>query len=310
MSVALEGDQLRLVDGSLWVVKGCHHPLDGVVAVPRIFEGRKLKRLHEAREIISRYYRHYERFLPEFGRAVPVVPHNAILEYLTALTAFEKIVKGSSRLYDVALELAELLSECGLKCGLSGSLLGGYHTATSDIDLVCVETGLSSYDCLKSLRELGLIKNITAAEAVEESAAVGELLPGVMHEELLMNKLTQGTFKEVKYTLRVVDCSSEEGVLGPYHHTRREHMVVKLLNTTYKTPAVYDVELLRPHLHEGLKAYLLTYRARLTELPSGTVIKADGLLHLDLERRFVLVSLDDPESVIESLTTCRPLNRA
>lgn len=301
MSAPLEGDQLRLVDGSLWVVKGCYHPPDGIVAVPRLFDGRRVKRLSESYEVVMRYYRHYVRFLPEFGRAVPVVPHHAVLNYLSSFVALGGVVKGVSRLYDVALDLAEILSKCGLTCGLSGSLLGGYYTEASDIDLVCVETGCSSYDCLKSWRRSGLIKNFTAAEASEESAEVSELVPVAVYEELLTDKLTQGVFKRVKYTLRIINCGAEKRLLGPYHYTRREEVILRLLNTAYETPAIYEVELLRPRIYEGLKTYLLTYRARLTELPPGTVIKGVGLLHLDFMRQFALINLDDPKSAVEFL---------
>ncbi len=305
MSSVLEGDQLRLSDGSLWVVKGCYHPPDGIVAVPRLFEGGRFKRLREIQDVLLRYYRHYMRFLPALGRMVPVVPRHAVVEYLSSFEAVRRVSKGVSRLHDVALDLSELLSACGFECGLSGSLLGGYFTQDSDVDLVCTELVTSGYRCLEYMRRSGITKGLTGGEALEEVSSVSELIPSRSHEELLTRKLTQGTFKGVKYTLRVLDCREEGRLLGPYIMTREERVLVRLTSTTYRTPAVYAVELLRPQSFRGLETYLLSYRARLTELPPGTIIKGSGLMHLRLEDKTAVINLDTPESTLEFLTTQR-----
>ncbi|MGC8975930.1 MAG: hypothetical protein ACP5KB_07030 [Thermoprotei archaeon] len=297
--VLVEGDMLRLRDGSLWVVKGCYHPPEGVVAVPRVFEGRKIKRLSEAYLIVWRYYRHYMRFLPELGKVAPVIPHYEIYGCLKSLGGVVRLHENLSRLHDVALDLIKLLSGRGLECGLSGSLLGGYYTEDSDVDLVCVDQLTNSYEVLRELRDSRITENLSLSDALEEALSVSELVPSTHHVRILQRKLTQGKFRGIKYTLRVLDCGEEKEFLGPYDTNIEELVIIKLLSTSHKTPAVYRVSLLRPELARGANAHLISYRARLTELPQGTLIKGRGLIHIRYRDELLLVDFDSPNSFLE-----------
>ncbi|MEO3993618.1 MAG: hypothetical protein QN229_04905 [Desulfurococcaceae archaeon TW002] len=297
----VEGDMIRLRDGSLWVVKGCYHPPEGIVAVLRVFRDRdkKIKKLSSVYGIISRYYRHYMRFLPELGKVVPVIPHYVVSDYLKSLAVVKELSEGLSHLHRVALNLIKLLSSRGLVCGLSGSLLGGYYTQDSDIDLICVEQSLNSYEILKELMKMEIVEHLSWNDALEEVSVVGELVPGNHHVKFLQHKLTQGKFKGIKYTLRILNCGEEKEFLGPYDATLEERVIIKLDSTSYKTPAIYKVSVLRPKLTQNVRTYLISYRARLTELPQGALIAGKGLIHLRLDDRLAVIDFDTPDSFLE-----------
>ncbi len=293
----VEGDILLLRDGSKWIVKGCTHPSYGVIAVPRVVGNMKIKTLSKALNIIRRWYYHLLRFIPEVGRKVPVVSKDLIYRHLKPLrdgVPGSTYVKGPRELVRAAFELITLLkNRCGLKCGVTGGLLGGYAGRGSDIDLICLDYN-NSFECLSKLRLEGLLLPISYEAFISEACSVKEL----MNEDYLIllagSRLTQGLFKGFKYTLRMVNCCREKGVRGPYVYSYRTHLLLRILSSDYRTPSIYEAELLKP-VHSTLK--LITYRVRLTELPVNTIIDAEGNIYIR-EDGVRVVSLDTASSRI------------
>ncbi len=298
----LEGDLLELIDGSLWIVKGCVHP-GAPIAVPRLVSGKKVKRVGEAFEIIARYYSFFLRYVPELGREAPLINPSWIKRVRRFLHfGIDVAPCGSNkRIKSVAMKLMELLhKECGLRCGPTGSLLGGYVGRESDIDINCVERQ-STLECLQNLRAKGLLKPLPAEEFVKELPLVSETLSWDDMSKLVAHRLTQGIFKGLRYTLRIINCNHVGEFLGPYTHVvRNAYIVFKIIDFDYRTPSIYKVELLRPTLLPSREAYFITHRVRFTELPPGSLIIAWGDVMLKGDN-VAVVSLDTPNSRVEAL---------
>jgi len=293
MEHPIEGDELLLKDRSLWIVKGCYHPENGLVAIPRVVCGEKLKTLGSQLRLIKRYYPHYLKKVPEIGLPTPVVPLKDILKYIRVETA----PTINSYLSSLSYELREVLERsCRTECGITGSLLGNYLGEHSDIDVVCVDNE-NFPECLKDLRAKGLLNPMGEEDFFEEYNEVSEAINYDLHKDLVRLKLTQGLFKGVRYTLKVINCRREKNLLGPYINVFKGELLVKLLSTDYRSPSIYEVQILRPKTYVR-SASLLTYRVRFAELPEGTLIRGEGyLLYKDMKHQ--IITFDRPPSRIE-----------
>ncbi len=299
----LEGDLLELIDDSLWVVKGCVHP-GAPIAVPRLVNGKKIKRMSEAFEIIARYYSFFVRYVPELGRGAPVVSPSWIRRTRRFLhfSNVDSVAHGfMDRIKSVAIELIKLLhEECGLRCGPTGSLLGGYVGRHSDIDINCVE-GQDVLECLRGLRVKGLLKPLPIKEFIKELPLVSEILGWNDMSKLATHRLTQGIFKGLRYTLRIINCDRIQRFLGPYTYVIKDaHVTFKVMDFDYRTPSIYRVELLRPALLSSRKTYFMTHRVRFAEIPFGSLVIAKGDIMLR-NSDVAIVSLDTPNSKVEAL---------
>ncbi len=281
----VEGDLLELRDGSVWVVKGCWHGVEGFIAVPRVVLGRKLKRFSEIYEVVLRYYRHFVKYVEEMGREVPVVPPSEVLRTL------RWSVEGVRLQYPVVREVLGKLWEVGLRCGVAGSYLGGYHSEASDVDVHCLDLP-SSYERLRELYEIGVFKHLSLCEAWKEVHEVSEGIDMARHVQLLQSKLLQGVCGEIKFTLRFVNCERIKPLLGPYVDVRPAELLVKVVASDYRTPSVIEVEVVRSSTKVPSTLYLVSHRVRFTEIPEGTLISIDGLVRLALSSLH-LVNLDE-----------------
>lgn len=290
----VEGDIIILLDKSVWVVKGCYHPPEGFVAVPRLIDGRKIKRVSEAFSIVKRYYRFMLKYVDKLGVTVPVVPHEWVLHHYTWQ---------NSHCPDVCDDLTKkcheltslLLRECGLRCGVSGSLLGGYWTSKSDIDIVCYDSE-GVYECLKNLRIAGILSPLSESSFIKELQVVSETLPHHIHSKLTEQRVSQGIFSGVNYTLRILNCPREIYLLGPYTNVRTADVTLRILSSDYRTPSIYSVELIRPYIPSYKDVYMMSYRVRFAELPKGTIVSGRALIFMKDDK--LIISFDSPNTSI------------
>lgn len=282
---AIEGDILKHRDGSLWVVKGCVHSPEGLVAIPRVFEGKKVKQYFEAMKIVERYYPHYITYIEELDRDVPVVPWKDILEILSWL------YEGCSSSIEEVNRILVLLNNIGLKCGVAGSYLGGYSGVESDIDVHCLDTA-GAYEKVRLLYTTGALEHLSYSDAYHEVSEVSEILRADIHVELLTRKYLQGKFKSKKVTIRILNCDRITEFLGPYNNVRWGEFMVRVTESDYRTPAIMKAYVIRSSLSIDDEIYLISHRARFTELPDGTIFKIFGPVRTNSLGR-TIINLDE-----------------
>ncbi len=284
-----EGDIIKHKDGSVWVVKGCVHPLEGFVAIPRVVDGKKLKRVVEVEEVINRYYLHYIKNLPEIGRDVPVVPKRDVFEVR------RWSIEGRNCSNTFLQQLLQTFDSLGLNCGIAGSNLGGYSSAESDIDIHCFSSP-DAYNKVSSLYSQGVLKHLDFGEAVREVVEVSESIELKKHAELITRRYLQGMYERKRVTIRIVDCDQVKKFLGPYVDFKKAELIVRVVESDYRTPSVLRAEVVRTSVRANGYVHLLTHRLRLAELPVGTLLHIEGTTSINTYGNLV-VNLDESKIV-------------
>lgn len=284
----IEGFMIRLIDGSVWAVKGCVHPVGRVVAVPRRGWWGKTKTMGRSLEIVKRYYRHYLMRLPT-GDEAPAVPHNDIVQVLTPSTRCPSGLVGKA-----CRKLLDVLAGCGA-CGVTGSILTGDWGPESDVDIACY--GVDDVErCLRKLVRSGGFRPFGDFASVEVSS-VFEGIPRGAHESMISRRLLQGFFGDVPYTLKFVDCSADPFVgadVVSVHRVPRLFFEVVDDSRRYFTPVTY-----RAWTDRLGDVLLYSLRTRWCEMRAGFAgILTDAAVYV-LGDGSIVVNLD--RSVAESI---------
>jgi len=161
---AREGDLIEDKNQVIFDVKGLIHPSDRIVAFPRFipdFSGNRERKsiLYKKVYALSERFRFIEQNLPEyliqdnvFGERLCEVPVNNVKRHYRPVEKLEKLRQNSTGLEPLearALQFAEILRDyAGISwraIGISGSILVGLHSESSDIDPIAY----GSEDCWK-----------------------------------------------------------------------------------------------------------------------------------------------------------------
>jgi predicted nucleotidyltransferase len=149
-----EGDLIETFDRNLFDVKGLIHPPDKVVAFIRYTPDPESKRkrgrvayrkvypLHERYDLLREKFPQYLVDDKVFGELLCEVPVKSIKHHCEPVAYLKRLRRRRKKdaLEDAALHFAEFLKNTAEiswdSLGVSGSLLVGLHTASSDIDIV------------------------------------------------------------------------------------------------------------------------------------------------------------------------------
>ena len=147
-----EGDFIEAFDGVLFDVKGLVHPPSKIIAFIRYVPDptgdrkrdgiayRKVYALSERYALLKRDYPQYLVYDPVFDEYLCEVPIENVKKHFQPINRLRELRhKGASDETErLALNFIKLLKEAGsipwIKLGISGSILVGLHTPTSDID--------------------------------------------------------------------------------------------------------------------------------------------------------------------------------
>ncbi|AWR99143.1 hypothetical protein [Metallosphaera hakonensis] len=248
--------------GGIWSVKGCVHPEGYAVALPRYFNGRKLKTLSDGMRLVRERFPSYLSYVPDIGFEVPLVP----LEESEILNPYLKREVQDERVTNFMSWFKEI--------GLTGSWL--YLGRGDDLDLL--SSNLENYRILKELRLRGIthsLKTINHSEVETLNTDNFSFLKSI--------RVLEGSYFGLPYTFKIVECEQ----FGKVLHKERFVGTVEIERglKPFSLPVKY----------EAGKFILTSFRTRFTELPEGTVLKVKGyLLHRE---DFLDLDLDLAEEV-------------
>ncbi|BFH72712.1 hypothetical protein SJAV_06560 [Sulfurisphaera javensis] len=241
----IEGYMLKYKD-IIWAVKGCFHPDNYAVAVPRYYNGIKIKKMNDAIKLVKDKFPFLMKYVPEIGFEVPLVPLDEaqVLDPFNAKICDEKVKR--------------FLSFFQGKVGITGSLL--YSLSYNDMDFLSLND--SHYFTLRKMREKGITKPLDFVNSDEVEIIDKENFKALKRERAL-----EGIFEGTPYTFKIVKCV-DFGIVIDKVEFKGIVRIVKA-EKPFSLPVMYLTD----------KGYYITsFRTRFTEIKEGIVIYINGVL--------------------------------
>lgn len=296
---------METVEGLFFTVKGLLHPKDRVVAYLRYVpdargerkrEGRRYRRVYdlgEATEILRRDYPQYLGRVESLGRTLQTVPWDRIARVYKPEERLRSLMdRPRTGLEEIVVEFASgLSSESGVPLdnfGVSGSILIGLTSPSSDVDLIVhgEEPGRSVYEALKRLRAACNWISPYDENTVEKVLRARWGDAGVDLERLRgieVKKVLHGLVRDRDYFVRLVKGPGEveaEIASRPLRRAKLKAVVAGAEDSIF-TPCRYLLRrctLQEPPLPRGVTE-LLSFRGRFTEQAAeGETVEAAGTL--------------------------------
>ena len=303
-----EGDYIENREGVVFDVKGLVHPPDRVIAFIRYFSDPKGERKRDGK-LYGKVYSLSERFalLKEsfpsylvhdlvFDETLCEVPVNEVKRHYTPIAKLKQMrsSKNLDELEDLALQCAEQLKTGASipwsAIGVSGSLMVGLHTESSDIDIVVY----GSDNCKRVYSMLkDVLKNKGSSFKAYDRRELRRLFDfrskdtHVSFEDFVRTearKVLQGKFMRMDYFIRCVKDQAEvqEGYGDVRYknvgYARIRAVIADVFEAVF-TPCTYKIENTR--VIDGTRlepiTEIVSFRGRFCEQASeGEIVEAQG----------------------------------
>jgi predicted nucleotidyltransferase len=305
LSGPVEGDYVETVEGLLFTVKGLHHPQALVIAYLRYVPDhggerrrdevryRRVYDLDETDEYLRVNHPLYLNEVEGKGLSLQSVPVDRISRMYVPRERLAAILESPrTELESVMARFSSAISREGEvplgDMGVSGSVLVGLATSTSDVDLIVYgrESGRRVYKAVRALREREGWVRPYDGESVGVVAVNRWGDTGLDLEELSRleaGKVLQGLVDGRDYFIRLVresDASEEGETSRPMGTVVLRGTVVGASDSIY-TPCSYEVEgcSFKGGGPDVDVARLVSFRGKFTEQAvEGDVVEARGTL--------------------------------
>lgn len=249
-----EGYFIKYKD-AIWAVKGCFHPDGYVVAVPRYYKGKKMKKMKESLDFVKSKFPYLLKYYDEIGFTVPTIPLNE--SYILDPFSF--------RSYEILNEFSSFFRNVGV----TGSYL--YEGKGKDMDLLTFDE--NNYKILKLLRQQRITLPL---EVINQQEVEG--LDSRDFLALKKQRVLEGYFRNTPYTFKIVQCENFGRVIKTEEFTGI--VQIKEAIKSYSIPVKYITNNLiltsfrtrYTELNEGLKIYI-----------KGKILKREKFDDLDLD---------------------------
>ncbi|MBU7044753.1 MAG: hypothetical protein HXS47_14265 [Theionarchaea archaeon] len=219
-----EGDFVLTSEHIIFDVKGMSHPPDRIISYVRYIphpEGnrcrddtryRKIYNLKDRFNFLKKKFPHYLYFDPVFHQLMQAVPYTHVAKIFNPIERLRELYDADQRdpLEERAVGLASILTIPHPYLGISGSVLVGLHTPSSDIDLIVYgkEQGKKAYAHLKTMRDQKRTFAFDSAQAAEKALfRWGSTRSDLARIE--QKKVLHGMYCSSEYFIRLLDLSSE-----------------------------------------------------------------------------------------------------
>ena len=314
---AREGDFIETFEGLLFDVKGLIHPPNRIIAFSRYFpdeKGQRKKNRKSYRKVYSlskRYALLKERF-PQFlvynsvfDEILCEVPVDAVKKHYKPTEKLQELSSSNSldMLESLALQLAKLLKKTANipwnAIGVSGSIMVGLHTPSSDIDPVVYgsENCRRVHSALKSLssEKHGPLKPYTRTglKILFDFRSKDTMMSYENFVRIESRKVLQGKFLQRDYFIRFVkDWSEIDEKYGDIRYVNVGYAKVKATvvdnSESIFTPCIYKIS--NVHILEGPQIRpieeIASFRGRFCEqAQTGEVVIAQGKVERVIDNR-------------------------